>query len=235
MRLKLTNTEIAAFKPSVNRILIKPDFSQSKVSGMSIDTRYQPQKHAPVSGVVIAVCRDYNTELLPQVPEKIDVAVGDYVIYTHESATYYMDEANHNRQVVDDNGDIYFVADYEDLIVSRRGNNLIPHNGYLLVSMIMENKNIGLKTSDVPSSRYGVIEVIGSKNILYRNGKTVRDDKYDPNLDLKVGDVVSFSVFSDIAVEHSSHASISEKKLFRMNWCDIETVLNPQDVFSLKI
>lgn len=232
MQTCFSTTQIRSMKLVPNRVLIKPTLSQNHLSiaGMSlqVDKRFANEKHACVTGTIVNFSPYLFHEKMPW-HTQLEIAVGDFCIYSYESAMYAIDPL-HGRIFEDEKGEIYYLIDYEDIFTVRRGEQIIPVNGYILVSPVSEtlqtNFSIPSHLASSESTRYGIVEYVGTRNECYYAGTKKRTDTYDFKEEVKKGDMVVFSQWSDLPLEFGVHRSLEENKsFFRMQRRDILTIL----------
>jgi len=238
MSMIFTKEQIAQMKfdRTPNKVLVKPTRGTNEVilsGGVKIymDNRFGKEKHAPTTGIIIAHCG----KLIPARmlwENTNEIQTGDYAIYSYESAIYAMDEM-HGRLIFDEDGDVYFLIDYEDLFVVKRNDQVIPVNGYLLVSPLGEKSSSAFTISkeDNNSARYGTIEYIGTRNTQYIAAGKNRDDVFDFEENISQGDIIIFSRDSDLPLEYNLHRSLSDrsKLFFRLQRKDIDGIITPEE------
>jgi hypothetical protein len=145
---------------------------------------------------------DCDMELLP----------GDLVVHT-----FMEREDIVNIEVENEPGELYRLMPYDDIYVARRGDNIIPLNGYCLCEEVEKesmSKILDIVEEDPINRNVGRIAYIGKKNRSYRNGETGKARDLDGNQDIKVGDVV-VKRRSDIHIrlEEDLHARFFNNKV----------------------
>ena len=231
MQTKLTSDLLSKMKLIPNKVLVKPTFDQHNLQlapglKIKIDSQYAQEKHAPTTGIVYNVCGELISENMPWHTHN-EVAVGDYAVYSYESAIFSTDE-DKGRFFLDENNSLYLLLDYEDLFVVRRNDLIVPVNGYLLVSPMPDETfaTFTLDTTKKNSTKWGKVEYVGARNECYYAAGKVRTDTYDFKDEVKVGDVICFETNSDLPVEYEIHHTIKEKQeYFRLQRRDILHVL----------
>lgn len=199
-----------------------------------IDPNYEPEKHAAVTGHVIATpLLIYSKSRYDSMPWDTDMEleVGDYVIF------YYLAAVNAFRKedpkwLKDEDGNLYVFVKYDNFYVAkRRVNNIsplevdeiIPLNGYCIIEPVINEEYQKLEKKynelelEVPkhlmkkfSYKYGIVKYLGKPNRSYR---TADNDGGD----LKVGDKVIMRRIADIPLEYEYHATFDgRKKYFRV-------------------
>lgn len=220
------------FLKSPNKILIKPTRGENEIilpGGIKIflDNRFSKERHAPTTGTIVKTCGTPVPERMQwETPNEIQE--GDYCVYSYEAAMYALDPVN-SRLFVDHEGDAYFILDYEDLFVVKRGDHIIPVNGYLLVSPIEEKTDSAFKIlrTDNNSATMGTVAHVGVRNSRYLYGSITRDDVFDGEENISPGDVIVFNANSDLPVEYDLHKSLAKNanNFFRLQRRDIEAII----------
>lgn len=216
-----------------NRVLIKPTQSQKNINlgeniSFRVDKRFANEKHANVTGHIVNFSKTLIHEKMPW-HTSIEIQVNDYVVCSYESIMHATDPM-HGRVFTDENNQEYYLIDYEDIFTARREDQIIPVNGYILVSPItnevQSSMSLPSHLQSSQSTTMGVVEHVGARNTCYYGGTKVRKDTYDFKEDIKKGDIVVFSQYSDLPLEFSVHKSIEgSKDFFRMQRRDILGIL----------
>lgn len=233
MQTTFTTDFLKTMKLVPNRVLVKPDFHQKNISfsngyQFQVDKRFAHEKHAPTTGTVINIPATLIPEYMPwKCP--LEIEKGDYAVYSYESAMYCLEEER-GRIFRDENGEIYFMIDYEDIFSVRRGESIIPVNGYILVSPVSETVKSSFSLpkhmAEYTSVKFGKVEYVGTRNECYYLGPKVRADVYDIREEIKKGDTIVFSEASDLPLEYNLHQSIEgNKAFFRMQRRDVLLIL----------
>lgn len=244
MSLFFTKDEISSmsFDKTPNKILVKPTRGSDEINlpgGIKIcmDSRFGKEKHAPTTGIIKGLCKKLITSKMPWETEN-ELQLNDYIVYSYESAMYAMEEM-HGRTIIDEDGEVYFIIDYEDIFLVEREKNILPVNGYILASpieektaaffeIVKENKN---------SARFACIEYIGNPNKKYIFSGKTREDVFDCSCTLKKGDIIVFNRDSDIPVEYPLHRSIGDRSkiLFRLQRKDIDAIIpnSQKNIFGM--
>lgn len=222
---KLTVAEIQNCKLPPNKVIVKPDFKQDFIgdTGLLNDSRFNPEMHAPTTGKII------NQSSLLDRKEMdwdtiIETNVGDNIIYAYEAAVNCLDEQYRGRLICDENNELYFIFNYENILAIAKPDTLIPVNGYILVSATNEVVNSSLNLMAKQSTRYGIIEYIGNPVIEYRRFGMPTKLYTEPKEGLQVGQTIAFSQYSDLPLEYETHRQ-TRQILFRMQRCDIDAVI----------
>lgn len=239
MQTHFTKHQIETMTLVPNKILVKPTYGQHKVQigdmELKVDFQFSPEKHAPVTGIVSNICSTLIPNKMPW-ETKHEIKKGDYIVYSFESATYALDP-NYGNLIIDEDNEPYLMIDYEDIFVVRRNDQVIPVNGYILVSPIDEDTKTesGLITSTQKqtSGIIGKVEYVGTRNECYYAAGKKRTDVYDFHEEVKVGHLVVFGLHADVPLEYEIHPTLQEKKrFFRMQRRDILHILENELAIS---
>lgn len=235
MSLIFTKEEISLMKfhKTPNKVLVKPTRGSNEIvlsNGMKIymDDRFAKEKHAPTTGIIVGHPGNLVASKMPWTTTN-EIQVGDYAVYSFESAMYALEEL-HGRVIFDTDGDIYLFIDYEDIFVVKRNEQIVPINGFLLVSPVELKKSEGFQIvrEENNSTAFGVVAYVGKKNTNYLFGGKIRDDVFDFEEEISVGDMIVFNRNSDLPVEYPLHSSLSgvrSENFFRLQRRDIDAVL----------
>jgi hypothetical protein len=127
---------------------------------------------------------DCDMELLP----------GDTVVHT------FMDRGDIvNIEVEDEPGELYRMMPYDDIYVARRGDEIIPLNGYCLCEEVMKESMSEIldvvqydkddNLEEPIDKQVGKVAYVGKPNRAYRSGYSGERD-LDGGADVEVGDVI---------------------------------------------
>jgi co-chaperonin GroES (HSP10) len=221
--MKLTRRDFERFKPLANYVLVKPAMGNSKLelpSGvvLFLDTSYDENKHAETRGTVVRTpmkltfdkkdphhTMDWKTE--------IELQEGDDIIYHYLSAA----NAVGDGEYIDCEGEIYFLIRYDQIFVAKRGEDVIPVNGFILVEPMAEDVklNHGLILPDYlkerKDSKKGIVKYIGSCNQAYLPDAWANVVDQD---NIRPGDLVVYDPHCDIPLQYDLHANFEGKKTF---------------------
>ena len=242
--LEITKEQLKNYRPLNNMVLIKPTLGQKevKIGNMSfqLDTSYEEEIHAPVTGTVVAVPFSIfmARKGFPGMWWDVDmeIEVGDYAIYDYLQATTALDPAYAQAMTCD--GDLYLLIPYEGIFVVRRkipGNfewenettvwkdntkgkilrdEIIPVNGYCLIEPIIDTPTNpflkDLQQLRTNSTEKGIVRHV-SKGLI----RTYLDGDGKMDVDnVKVGQIVSFDRGADLPLEYPLHSTIEGKQMF---------------------
>ena len=247
------------FRPLNNYLLVKPNLKTDEIdfnSGkLRIDITYEKEKHAPTSGVVMAVPEKlFYHQKEPSVVGKptphysmlspdphpnstsfdvdMEVEVGDEIYF------HYLTKSTSESQGLTffntkDNSVNYLIP-YDQCFVVKRKGEIIPINGYLIAERITVSKDkIGslvlpdsLRKKD--SIKFAKIVHVGSPVRGYRG----EHDICELNIDTVPGDIVAYDKNSDIPIQYEYHNQLDGKKRYvRMQRRDLSAII-PKEYFN---
>lgn len=193
----ITLDTIVGFKPLNNFVLLGNPTSTEKIGGLFIDTTYKPEDHVEIINEVIAVperlkFNEWETEMQLRVGDKVWVN--------------YLAIIKGERVQVD--GNVYVLVPYEKIILTKRGDEIVMLNGYVLIEPVLEEKQeseivILLKQAKQASQR-GYIRHMGIPN------KRYTDEIHTDEIDIKIGDMVGLKHGYNSKLESSYHQTIGD-------------------------
>lgn len=231
-----------------NNVLVKIDpvdqITLSSGFKLFIDNRFEEQKNAPQSGIVVQLPERLVFSHDPQINSleydvDNEIQVGDRVIF------HYLAEENARKQgLVFDNDCIPVI--YDRIFAVIRGEEIIPLNGIVLVapeSEIIQSNII------IPDSYNKTMKSFGTVIAAGRPHRQRRFRTYSPpplpfSLSkegfsisegyCKTGDKVFFHRINAIPLQHNAemHGAISKKLIYRMNHDDIEVVVTEPELIT---
>lgn len=216
-------------KPLNNWVIIKPSMNMHHTpEGISVDTSYEEEHHAPRKGIVMAVPDElYFTEKGPDsLPWDTDMELkfGDEVIYHFLSATTALDK--HDGRYVEVDGQIYIYVKYDRIFTTKRreftgglGNWKETEvvkclNGFVLVEPMEEHGQLpSWLVKDKKKDKFvGRVAHVGS---LVRSYRKSHVQWHGPDQDnIQVGDVVVMDKVCDIPLEYPIHASVFGRQVY---------------------
>ena len=239
MSIKMTSNELASIKLIPNRVLVKINSTKDKINvgqgiEFKIDKQFSEEKHAPTTGYIHNICGDLIEDKMPWHTRNV-LQRGDFVVFTYEAALYCLDPLK-GRHIYDENNNQYLMIDYEDILSARRGEEIIGVNGFMLIEPMTEEAISLLKLPIQKSVKYGRVAITAERNECYYAAGVKRTDIYDIKEEVKVGDIILFSKFSDIPLEYDVHRSINgAKQYYRMQRRDILDLVNTEEITKTKI
>lgn len=207
---KLSEAEVNRMQLlSENKALVKiveKNIDKRTPSGLILvsptDTDWNPDVHVDRYGVIVKQVNSLKRKRNHLWKTTIETEPNDIVWYD------YMIGANCDTIITESNE--YKLLDYFDLIVSKRGDEIVPLNGYCLFSMVEDKVNspLAIDTGKM-DARLGILEYAGSCNEYYFDGLT--DDKF-----LTVGHKCVFKN-PPIMLESAYYACFNLKKQYRIS------------------
>ncbi len=238
----LTHQEIGAIQPRNNHVLIKLSRKSDEVilkggSKLYIDNTYEEEKHTPVTGTVIAhpgrlyySNKTGNSHSMPWLTD-IEIQIDDYVIFYYMAAINCMGTldapAGNGKYFKDPDGGEYILITYDNIFVVRRGQEIIPVNGYLILEPIEDEDfkreverfkkvGIGLPQGYTRAfSKEGIVRFLGTPLREYRDRDKHGNLRFtDEGIDIKHGMKIFVQKAADLPLEYEYHASLMERKKF---------------------
>jgi len=199
------------FKPISNSVLVRIDDRNDEITygtlTLKLDTSFEIGKHAANKGVVIKVPEKFVYSKIPNIntsdwDTEIEVEPGDLVWFDYLSGI----ECNQ----IECKGELYYVLPYHTLYVSRRKEEVIPLNGYVLLEPIIKEEGYKDFKFDRERAKDAIVAYSGSCNKKYRN-KQYYDDPA-----IKAGEKVIYGKVSGLFLEQEEHSSFNGKKRHRI-------------------
>jgi hypothetical protein len=150
--IKLTKKEIEGLQVVGPRVLIKPNRKIDEIyinngDKLYFDPTFNPEQHAPVTGEVIKVCTHARAQEILGFTPTIEAKIGDNAIFGYIAASMSLDPRV-ERNIIDENGQIYFWINYHDLIAIIRGEERFPVNHWHIVEPVQINHNTIIELPD---------------------------------------------------------------------------------------
>ena len=229
--------ELNKIQPLNNLVLIKIDkefnnhikFKESGVK-LYIDPSYSKERHSTVTGEVVRlpsklIFNDHKNINSMQWLTSIELEIGDKVWCNWTAFRKAFDGKKSLSFVCE--GGLYLLINYGDVIVSKRGDDIICLNGYCLVEPILQldlpenlrdewlnkllkNDSIVPSTINKPSKLYGRVFKLGKPNEEYM------EDAYSDGMDedIQEGDIILFAKAADLLLEYELHKSLLGDRAF---------------------
>jgi len=198
-----------------------------------VDTLFDPEKHATVTGIVRAIPPRLMFDL--QKPDwmpwetEIELAEGDRVIM-HYLAVVNCFRKEVKKYFIQDGKRFIFVQ-YRSIYCRIRSEEITPINGYCLVEPMPDRYIEDLKErADTAGIMLAGMKEKNNKRVVYGKiaytgipNKQYFDQVYsDHGVDIAPGDEVIMRKISDIPVEYEYHSSLDNgRKLWRVQRRDI--------------
>lgn len=246
--MEITKNDISKLRPKNNYVLIQLDRSQDELTmeggtKLFLDTSYEEEKHAPVTGFVYALPEKliYNRKDPNSLQWKteLELELGDYVICYFMSSVNALDQKF--KKMITCEGVQYIFVRYENIFIAKRkigkhtnhkvmqsivengyALEVIPINGNVIceklndekyLAMERQAKAVGLELPNMIKQKYS-----GKYVVVRYVGKPNQEYKEkrfsDENCDVQPGDVVTIRKLSDIPLEYDLHATFEGRKSF---------------------
>jgi hypothetical protein len=213
---KLTKDELLSYQTTNNMVLVKPSLGEQKITlpdgtELKIDAQFEKEVHAPCSATVVAVpsilIHSSENVVGMEWETEMELRVGDFVVYNYLSAMAALDHNDSLSFVCEK--ELYFLVPYYQIFACKRDNQIIPINGYCLVSPINSKDSIW-EINESASTVIGCVAHV-SKSLI----KQYLDGDGLPDTDnIQVGDIVSFDIAADLPVQYPLHATLDEKTIY---------------------
>ena len=185
----------------VNKLIVTIDkkFQDEIIlkSGIKLyqDTKFRPEHHVTTIGKVVSVPAKLN-DMIENKGVSIDVEAGDEVCFSYQVVYDVDGNDNHlNLMVVD--GEEYWLVDYGQVFFAKRGEDIIPIAGNVVIDMIPSEKDEFFAGSMLIKPGTSKESVLKGQGKLRYIGKPL---SHEPTLDVKQGDTVFFK--PEIAAEY---------------------------------
>lgn len=211
--------DISKVVPVRNHIIIKagPENRYLKLTDdfqIQIDTSYEPEKHSVTWGEVVCVPASIDSDL----QTTMEVKVGDKIYF------HYLCIMNgiQQKKFIVCKGELYFIVKYESMYCCKRGEEVVPINGWMLVEPIddslPEKTNWGFyipdNTRKKENKNQGIVRYMGNPLLGEKNL-------------VSEGDRIFFVNAANVPMQYDMHASFEgNKKYFRMKNQHILGVIN---------
>lgn len=202
-------------QPFYNKIIFQPYYGlENFVVGdvtLKVDTSYDPGKHLPVTGLILAICDHlvYGEDDTQQYDVPLEVSPGMEAIIDFQVLFDALD-LDHTIEIL---GTQCVFVRYDSLLVARNASGMIvPLNGYVLGSALTpqdlsEFENIHRRKYP-HDTRLAKIEHVGVRVKDYF--WTQEKDEFDPS----IGDVVVLDDYCDLPIENEGRYQFFDKKMF---------------------
>lgn len=247
---RVTKEELERMEIRSNKVLLRPlrETSNERYAGVNrnlvekvicrdteneariwIDCTYNVGQHAPVFCEVIKVPKRLDPKRMEWETD-MELQVGDKVVASYMSISNAL--ALEHESVDDDmivcGKDIYCYIEYEYLYVAKRGDEIIPLNGYVLCEPVTKNVNeldglIRIDKEDM-SEHFARVKYVGSELRSYKSPDL--KEFSDSKAPVKEGDLIAFDRACDIPIEFGMHAEMmGGKTFFRIQRCYMKAIV----------
>lgn len=180
---------------------------------IEVDTTFEPEKHSATYGDVVSVCDGLDDHL----GTEMEVKVGDRIFF------HYLCILNciRDRKFVVCDDVPYFMVSYGSTYVSKRNEEVIPLNGYLLVEPVSDGVEERVDGLYMPASMLNNNHK--TSGIVKHVGKPLIGEK---NL-AKPGDRIVFTKAANVPLQYELHNNFSGNQTFyRMRNENVLAILN---------
>lgn len=210
--------DISKVIPRVDYLLVRANREEKFIhisSDMSIeiDTSFEPHKHAATYGTVISCCEKLSDHL----ETDMEVKPGDQVFF------HYLVISNciRDKKFVMCNGIPYFMISYGSVYCCKRGEDVIPINGHILVEPVGGGYSEQIDGIYLPESVYtknhntiGMVKYVG---------KPLKGQKKTAN----PGDLICFTKTYNVPLQYELHSNLDgNKTYYRMKHDAVLVILN---------
>jgi len=226
--MRLSQKEFDRFIPANNHVIVKPSFIRDKEyplcrvletsSGnkLYIDTSWQPELHTPVTGTVIKVpdrliCTiEYGMDWVTEQ----ELTEGDFINFKYMVSLEALKYGN-GVITISETEENYLLVSYQDIVVCRRDDRIIPLNGYVLCETIPEVASTILYLPESVKNKKdkSIAKVLhlGSLNKSYMNPAHHADVD-----NLSIGDIVYLDKFCHVPLEYNLWNSFEKDNLIKV-------------------
>ena len=168
----IIHDKITNIKPVLNRVLVKVGKVDNNKSSNGLylgDSEWDKSGHLNRRGEVIRLpsklwfAREFGFGI--QWGTEMEVEEGDIVYFGIMSV--------YDAPAIIDDGVVYLLIQYHDLLFSLRGNKVIPLNGYVLIEKVDEKvkqSSLILDFNKKQDKKRGIVRYIGKPNSYYDSG-----------------------------------------------------------------
>lgn len=180
--IKLTKKQIENLTPVGPMVLVRPDRKVNEISikdgKLYFDPSYNPEMHAPISGVVVCAPSKIPVEKQPigWGVNEVEIQKGDTVFFSYlEGAASFDDKIE--RNIIDEDNQLYFWISYTNIFAYDRNGQKFSCGHYYIVEVLnarIETKGVVLPKFLLEKKANKVCKVIlapKSKQISYFNPK----------------------------------------------------------------
>lgn len=212
---------IENLRTTTNNVLVKlkrkfnneVTFDNGTTIEIVVDTN-NTSEFLSTEGIVVAIPERLNKSPWETT---IQIVPGDDVFFSFNA----LREAVFSKgSLINEDGELYAIISYHTLIAAKRGQKIVPLNGYCFVKPLREDElpeGIVKKHTDIivdrkRSSKFGEVVMMAEPNISY-------DNKRDTDLTMPIpeGSIVMFHKKTDVVVQYSVQASLfGKQEMFRI-------------------
>lgn len=205
-----SKSQLSKIKLGTNMVLVHVESNEGRTTqggiiiGFNLDVVYgegtgsHAADAAEVHGVVFKCCDKlfYQKDDPYTMSWDTDIMIqeGDQVWFNYIVSTHTV--------TLDVDGEMYLLIPYGDLFVAKRGETVIPLNGYVLLEEVKKEEVsfLYLAETDKMDQRRGIVRYVGEPNREYRV------DAFSDDIDIAEGDMVQLrSGFTPYRLERQSY------------------------------
>ncbi len=240
--MQVTQQEIDNLTPINNWVVLKTKrkvvgTNLIKHGGLTIDGSHNVGMHAPVVCEVIKCPKEITALAFTEQwwDTEMELEVGDTVVVNYMAITkaLAMDAPGLTNFVyTEENGEreYYLWVKYSNIYAAKRGEQVIPLNGFILCRPLEEKKEMyGLELPEhlkQASSRYCEVAHVGKPNKAYLDYRFIDFD--DQAVEINEGDIINFDRSFDLSLEYDLYNDIFSERLYRIQRLNILGVLDEQ-------
>ena len=197
--------------PDSNFLLVRVKSNEGRTTEAGIIVGFNDDvQYAEGSGSHMADMTEVHGTVI-QVPDKLSYAKDDpysmswktEMVLRSGDEVWFNFIASAHSNGFDIDGEMYLFIPYADCLVAKRGETVIPLNGYVLLSEINKNetsKVLYLAEDDKVDTRRGIVRYVGEPNAEYRV------DTFSDNIDIQEGDIVQIKAgFTPFRLERQKY------------------------------
>ncbi len=204
-----------------NMVGVIPDKVEDNIRGIYIDTEWNPNHHAPRTGLVkhIPVLRfnldkSNSDSMIVDVPMELKLGDRVWFHYSYSTDPIFKDE--------------FIMVRYDQIFAYERDGDIRPCAGYIIYTPVLEEKVSELQTSLKYIPDVYRIEMLGCLVKRYRE-HIIHNYSVDSDygVDLEVGDIVRMEPACNIPIQTELHQNLLQghKHVYRGRRCNVLAVL----------
>lgn len=228
----MTKQEILSIRCGVNQVIVRLDRKQDEylMSGgkkLYLDTSFEPERHAPVTGTIVNICDRLFFNQVPGNPGSmrwdtdIELQIGDYVVSYYLVSINALKE-NDGRIITDQDDNQYLFLRYDQIFAGRRGGRIITCNGQNLLTPVKDphdNREL-LRMKEAGLLPPRMMHMVGNSQKIARMkypakpNRRYRDPRiYDFGDPIGVGELVVVRRNGLLPLEYDIHTSLDGKQI----------------------
>lgn len=197
-----------------------------------IDTSFEPEQHAAIVGEVINIPNKIQTNKMGDNGSlwetEVELEIGDEVVVSYQSVVNALKKTSN---FITWEGELYVIVRYWNIFVGRRGDEIIPVNGFTIMEPVdlemeilkerLSKLNLVLpdKLESIKFRQFGRVVYTGEPKKYVDENVTSLDRK------LEKGDIVFMASYSDFNLEHSMHRKFFDNEHPEYIVCESRDIL----------